>query len=65
MLVGRNSAIRNNYKVTLLEGSDLSKIAKWKLPSDQFSNRVVSITNQSRAFLQGVKVLLATVVFYD
>ena len=45
---------RSSLKVTLVESGDLSKIHGWDLPPDAFSNRVVSLTNASLDFLDGV-----------
>merc|ERR1712225_10692 len=39
-------------KISLLEGSDLDKIANWQLPKGKWSNRISSITEDSQAFLK-------------
>lgn len=39
------------YRISLLEASDLDKIANWSLPSGKWSNRISSITEESQAFL--------------
>ena len=41
------------YRVSLLEGSDLEKVASWRLPQGKWSNRISSITEDSQAFLKG------------
>lgn len=46
-------AIRDNLSIALVEGGDLGKIQNWAPSSDVYSNRVSSITNASRQFLQG------------
>ena len=53
-----NNTLRSSVKVTLVEGGDLSKIYDWNLPPDAFSNRVVSLTNATLDFLEGVSLLL-------
>lgn len=45
--------MRESVKVALIDAGDLSKIRDWSLPADTFSNRVSSITNTSRTFLEG------------
>lgn len=45
---------RDNLKIALVEGSDLSKVMDWSLPPTQFSNRVSSLTNASRLFLEDI-----------
>ena len=50
---GSNPLVRESVKVALIDAGDLSKIRDWSLPSDTFSNRVSSITNTSRTFLEG------------
>lgn len=39
------------YRVSLLEASDLDKVANWSLPPGKWSNRISSITEESQAFL--------------
>merc|ERR1712000_773055 len=51
-----NPIISKNHKVTLLEASDLDSSRHWSLGQDEYSNRVSSITNQSRAFLEEIGV---------
>ncbi|KAH7924293.1 ubiquinone biosynthesis hydrox [Leucogyrophana mollusca] len=46
----------DSLKVTLVEAGDLSKVQDWSLEPNVFSNRVSSITNSSRAFLEGIGV---------
>ncbi|KAF9531773.1 hypothetical protein CPB83DRAFT_761042 [Crepidotus variabilis] len=52
--LGSSESIRNNLKVTLVDGGDLSKIKTWNAPPTSFSNRVVSLTNKSKAFLTDI-----------
>lgn len=51
--IGSNPLVRDSVKVALIDAGDLSKIRDWSLPVDTFSNRVSSITNTSRTFLEG------------
>lgn len=44
----------SSLRVALIEASDLSAVRKWQPEGDSFSNRVSSITNASREFLQGI-----------
>ena len=53
-LSASKKTLRGSVKVTLVEGGDLSKIYNWDLPPDAFSNRVVSLTNSTLDFLDGV-----------
>ena len=48
--------LADSLRVVLVEAGDLSKIRDWALAPNNFSNRVSSITNASRAFLQGLYV---------
>jgi ubiquinone biosynthesis monooxygenase Coq6 len=52
-MIGSNPLVRESVKVALIDAGDLSKIRDWSLPPDTFSNRVSSITNTSRTFLEG------------
>ncbi|TFY83192.1 hypothetical protein EWM64_g824 [Hericium alpestre] len=52
--LGSSHAIRGQLSVTLVEGGDLQKIREWAMPTDAFSNRVVSLTNTSQNFLQDI-----------
>ncbi|KAI0664381.1 ubiquinone biosynthesis hydrox [Cubamyces menziesii] len=45
---------RSALKVVLVEAGDLSKVAGWVPPPGTYSNRVSSITNASRSFLQEI-----------
>ncbi|CAL1715318.1 unnamed protein product [Somion occarium] len=45
--------IQASLRVVLVEASDLSKVKQWSLP-EGYSNRVSSITNASRGFLQDI-----------
>lgn len=52
-----SSIVQNaGTKVSLLEGSDLSKVANWQLPPGKWSNRISSITSESQRFLSGTRV---------
>ncbi|KAG9307901.1 ubiquinone biosynthesis hydrox [Chiua virens] len=50
--IGSNLLVRESLNVALIDAEDLSKIRDWSLPHDTFSNRVSSITNSSRIFLE-------------
>lgn len=50
---GSSSSVRHNASITLVEGGDLTKIKNWIPASGTYSNRVVSLTNASQAFLKG------------
>ncbi|KAF8547484.1 ubiquinone biosynthesis hydrox [Imleria badia] len=52
--LGSNPLVRESIKVALIDAGDLSKIRDWSLPADTFSNRVSSITNTSRSFLEDI-----------
>lgn len=47
----------------LIDAGNLSKIRDWSLPADTFSNRVSSITNASRAFLESKHSLCGEELF--
>jgi ubiquinone biosynthesis monooxygenase Coq6 len=47
--------------VTLVEGGDLEKLRTWNPPSDKFSNRVVSLTNKTKSFLESRSVYISNV----
>ncbi|KIJ20663.1 hypothetical protein PAXINDRAFT_174166 [Paxillus involutus ATCC 200175] len=49
-----NKLVRESIKVALVEAGDLSRIRDWSLPADTYSNRVSSITNTSRTFLEDI-----------
>ena len=49
-----NKTLHDSLKVTLVEGGDLGKVRAWEMPPDAFSNRVVSLTNTSQDFLDGM-----------
>ncbi|GJJ11441.1 hypothetical protein Clacol_005674 [Clathrus columnatus] len=51
-----SQAIRESLKITLIEGGDLSKVRTWQGHGDIYSNRVSSITNASRQFLEDINV---------
>ncbi|KAH9479448.1 Ubiquinone biosynthesis monooxygenase COQ6, mitochondrial [Psilocybe cubensis] len=52
--LGSSSSLRKNVSVTLVEGGDLTQIKSWNPPPESFSNRVSSLTNTSRSFLQDI-----------
>ncbi|KAH7105941.1 ubiquinone biosynthesis hydrox [Auriculariales sp. MPI-PUGE-AT-0066] len=52
--LGASQPTRQSLSVALVEAGDLSKVADWSMPDDAFSNRVVTITNVSRAFLTDI-----------
>ena len=52
--IGNSGVLADSLRVVLVEAGDLSKIRDWALAPTKFSNRVSSITNASRAFLQGM-----------
>lgn len=54
--LGSYRLVRESLKVALVEAGDLSKTRDWALPPDSYSNRVSSITNSSRAFLEDIGV---------
>lgn len=45
--------MRARVKVALVDAGDLGRIREWSVPPDVFSNRVSSLTNTSRMFLEG------------
>ncbi|KAJ3551493.1 hypothetical protein NM688_g4672 [Phlebia brevispora] len=51
-----SKAVRDSLRVTLVEAGDLVKIKEWQMPADSFHNRVSSITNASRGFLEEIGV---------
>lgn len=52
-MIGSHPLVRESVKIALVDAGDLSKIRDWLLPADTFSNRVSSITNASRTFMEG------------
>ncbi|KAG6829885.1 hypothetical protein H0H92_003154 [Tricholoma furcatifolium] len=52
--LGSSDHVRQNLRVTLVEGSDLSKVAGWSPSLGTYSNRVSSLTNASQSFLQAI-----------
>ena len=48
----------SNLKVALVETRGLDEIKRWKLPPDQYSNRVSSLTPTSVGFLDGMRLHL-------
>lgn len=65
VLQGSSEVIQNQVKVTLVDGSDLSRIKGWNQPPTSFSNRVVSLTNASRSFLSGLPIHMPTYLVMD
>ncbi|KAF9480481.1 ubiquinone biosynthesis hydrox [Pholiota conissans] len=55
--LGSSSYLRKNISITLIEGGDLDKLKAWNPSPGTFSNRVVSLTNTSQAFLRGTNGL--------
>jgi hypothetical protein len=51
--------------VTLVEGGDLEKLKTWSPPSDKFSNRVVSLTNTTKSFLESGFNVHRVITFYS
>ncbi|KAJ4470442.1 hypothetical protein J3R30DRAFT_3537535 [Lentinula aciculospora] len=51
--LGSKNEFQNTLKIALVEAGDLSVVRDWSPPADTFSNRVVSLTNASQAFLKG------------
>ena len=51
---GASQTIRESLQITLVEAGDLSKVRDWEPHPASFSNRVSSLTNASRHFLQGI-----------
>jgi ubiquinone biosynthesis monooxygenase Coq6 len=58
--IASSEAVKRTGKIALIEGGDLSRVRSWSAGHDQFSNRVVSITNASRHFLLGTSSLEPT-----
>ena len=54
---GTSKPVQEALKITLVEAGDLSKIPAWSQP-DGFSNRVSSITNASKGFLEGTQLAI-------
>ncbi|KAF8967656.1 COQ6 monooxygenase [Flammula alnicola] len=52
--LGSSPSVLQNASITLIEGGDLSKIKAWNPAPGTFSNRVVSLTNASQAFLKDI-----------
>ncbi|KAI9749578.1 MAG: putative ubiquinone biosynthesis monooxygenase [Lichina confinis] len=50
----RASRATSHLKLALVESQDLDRGRRWKLPEDQYSNRVSSLTPSSVAFLEGI-----------
>lgn len=51
--VARSKLVQNNLSITLVEAGDLQKVRDWQQEPGTFLNRVSSITNSSKAFLEG------------
>lgn len=52
--IASSDAVRGTTQIALIEGGDLSRVHNWSMEPGHFSNRVVSITNASRHFLEGI-----------
>ncbi|KAH0544512.1 hypothetical protein FGG08_001411 [Glutinoglossum americanum] len=50
----RASRATSSLKIALIESQDLFQTRTWKLPPDQYSNRVSSLTPSSIAFLEDI-----------
>ena len=50
MILGATEAT-SHLKLALVESQDLGRLREWNLPTDQYSNRVSSLTPASVAFL--------------
>ena len=46
--------------MTVVDAGDFSKIENWSMDANKFSNRVSSLTNDSRQFLKGGLNLIAS-----
>lgn len=61
--IGSKEELQNNLKIALVEAGDLSKVRDWSPPTDTFSNRVVSLTNASQAFLKGTESSVLLLIY--
>ncbi|GJE90325.1 ubiquinone biosynthesis monooxygenase [Phanerochaete sordida] len=52
--LARSKLVQSNLKITLVEAGDLHKVREWRQEPGTFSNRVSSITNSSKAFLEDI-----------
>ncbi|KAI0070856.1 ubiquinone biosynthesis hydrox [Panus rudis PR-1116 ss-1] len=52
--LGSSKRVAENCRVVLVEAGDLSRVKAWSQPEGTYSNRVSSITNASRSFLQKI-----------
>ncbi|KIP02996.1 hypothetical protein PHLGIDRAFT_111423 [Phlebiopsis gigantea 11061_1 CR5-6] len=52
--LANSKLVQKNIKITLVEAGDLQKVREWHMPPGTYSNRVSSITNSSRVFLEGI-----------
>ncbi|KAJ2904797.1 ubiquinone biosynthesis mono0xygenase COQ6 [Zalerion maritima] len=50
----RSNPTTSSLRIALVEAQDLSKVASWSLPQDQFSNRCSSLTPSSARFLNTI-----------
>ncbi|EKM50193.1 uncharacterized protein PHACADRAFT_178811 [Phanerochaete carnosa HHB-10118-sp] len=52
--LARSKSVHNNLSIALVEAGDLQKVRDWQQEPGTFSNRVSSITNSSKAFLEDI-----------
>ncbi|KAH8116514.1 ubiquinone biosynthesis hydrox [Phellopilus nigrolimitatus] len=52
-LTASNQPVRESLRIALIEAGDLSRVRQWSSPENMFSNRVSSLTNASKQFLEG------------
>ncbi|PBK99182.1 ubiquinone biosynthesis hydrox [Armillaria gallica] len=52
--LGSSQNVRDNLKISLIEAGDLSKVREWSPVDGAFSNRCISLTNASQAFLKDI-----------
>lgn len=51
MNIASSKVVGGALRISLIEAGDLSRAREWKQAEGSFSNRVSSITNESRDFL--------------
>ncbi|KNZ72624.1 Ubiquinone biosynthesis monooxygenase COQ6 [Termitomyces sp. J132] len=52
--LGSSTFARQNLRISLVEGGDLSKVKQWAPPPGTYSNRVSTLTNTSQSFLRAI-----------